>query len=60
MRTEEEVKYLLKSKQELLECLRISLSSTLSKSEVDQHPAILAQQYYVRALKWMLREQQDL
>ncbi|MCI2425117.1 hypothetical protein LM599_03760 [Candidatus Acetothermia bacterium] len=54
MRTEEEVKNLLESKQKLLECVKISLSSALPEGQVEQHPSILAQQCYIRPLKWVL------
>lgn len=60
MRTEKEVKHLLESKQKLLECVRISLSSALPETEVEQHPAILTQQYCINTLKWVLREQEEL
>jgi len=60
MRTEEEVKYLPKSKQKLLECVRVSLSSALRQAQVEEHLAILVQQYYINALKWVLGEEEEL
>jgi len=60
MRTEKEVKHLLESKQKLLACVWISLSSALPEVQVEEHPAILAQQYYINALKWVLGEEEEL
>lgn len=38
----------------LLKNIRESLSVDLKDTEVDTHPAVLAQWHYVRALKWVL------
>ncbi len=38
----------------LLEHIRESLSFDLETSEIDLHPAVLAQWHYIRALQWVL------
>lgn len=60
MRTESKIRHLLESKQKLLECVRVSLSSALPEEQVERHPAVLAQQCYINALKWVLGEQEEL
>ena len=40
--------------------VRESLSADLEEKEIDEHPAVLAQGYYIRALQWVLEEIDEL
>ena len=41
-------------KERLLKNIRESLSVDLSDTGVEDHPAVLAQCHYIRALEWVL------
>jgi hypothetical protein len=56
MRTEATVRTKLSEKKKLLRNVRESLSSDMEEKAVNEHPAVLAQEYYVRALEWVLEE----
>jgi hypothetical protein len=60
MRTEAEVRLQLAAKERLVQRVRESLKVDLSSHEVENHPAVQAQTYYIRALKWVLGQEADL
>lgn len=39
--------------------MRESLSADLNRTEVEDHPAVLAQGHYVEALKWVLESEKE-
>lgn len=59
-RTEDEIKTKLSEKERLLRKVRESLSADLTEKEIDEHPAVLAQGYYIRAIQWVLEETDEL
>lgn len=53
-REEEEVREEREKRMNLLKNIRESLGSDSIPAEVENHPAVLAQEFYVRALEWVL------
>ena len=49
-----EIKAKFCEKQVLLTNMKESLSADLTDTEVGTHPAVLAQQFFVNALAWVL------
>ena len=60
MRMKDEVEAKLAEKRSLVRNVRESLSADLEEQEIDEHPAILAQGYYIRALEWVLQQIDEL
>ena len=54
MRGEPEIKRKLDEKIILLKNITESLSSDLTDTDTDSHPAVIAQWHYIEALKWVL------
>ena len=54
MREESEIKRKLDEKIILLKNITESLSSDLTDTDIDCHPAVIAQWHYIEALKWIL------
>lgn len=50
----------MQERKRLLKNVRESLSADLTEKQIDEHPVILAQGYYVRALRWVLEEIDEL
>ncbi len=60
MRDSEEIERKLQEKILLLENIRESLSQDLSDTEIDIHPAVLAQWHCVKALQWAVGESDEI
>jgi 5-bromo-4-chloroindolyl phosphate hydrolysis protein len=60
MRTEHELEMKLSEKKSLLKNVRESLSADLKENKIDEHPAVLTQGYYIRALQWALGKIDEL
>ena len=54
MRGEPEIKRKLDEKIILLKNITESLSSDLTDTDTNCHPAVIAQWHYIEALKWVL------
>jgi hypothetical protein len=60
VRTKAEIKTKLHEKQVLLSNMKESLSAELTETEVSTHPAVLAQQFFVNALTWVLEGEPEV
>jgi len=60
MKTEKQVRTLVQERQRLIRNIEESLSQDLTPEKIQEHPAVLAQKYYVRALEWVLEEIHEL
>lgn len=54
MKKEEEITVKLDEKKRLLQNIQESLSADLTDTDIENHPAVIAQWHYVNALKWVL------
>ncbi len=56
MKVKAQIEVELSEKERLLKNMKESLSSDLTAEEVQQHPAVIAQEYYKKALEWVLQD----